>query len=160
MNTTTVEKTVDGLTLEEALNQAGKRKQEFLGEVYDNYPDIPEAEQTDWYRKAAQVVTDLVERIDTRLLRKTRGFFDFDAGEWCYRLGDAGYVSESDWDAAFESEPHWAVTAYLMEGNGLRQNAIIGTYVLFDTFPTEFWDIDDEELDSVFGTTSDGVDED
>ena len=49
----------------------------------------------------AKDITDMVERVDAKLTPKCR-YDGFQPCEGIYRLGDYGYVSETEYDAAFE----------------------------------------------------------
>ncbi|WP_226805692.1 hypothetical protein [Bifidobacterium eulemuris] len=58
----------------------------------------------------------MVGRVDARLYPLARRG-GFEPCEGIYRLGDWGYVREDDYLAAFEPEPEWAATVYMLDGN-------------------------------------------
>lgn len=44
--------------------------------------------------------------------------------EGIYRLGDWGYVTETEYNKAFEHEDGWAQDAYILDGNGVSHTRI------------------------------------
>jgi hypothetical protein len=154
------EKTVGGLTFNEALDQIGRRKHLSQdGEVDEYYDLVPPEEQTEWYKRAEKVTIDLVSRIYGKFGGAYFGENDFDVDEGIWYVGD-GVVSEDTFDAVFHDDTEWVKTSFLMSENTLRSDARIGTYILFGKFDDDFWDITGEDLDSVFWSTSPGPDED
>lgn len=64
-------------------------------------------------------VHEMVRRMDERLAPFVR-WEGFEPIEWVYRIETGttyGYVSETDWDKAFSSEPVWAETVYMLDAN-------------------------------------------
>lgn len=66
----------------------------------------------------AKDITDMAERVDAKLLPLC-DYEGFEPYEGIYRLGDYGYVTETEYNAAFKGEPYWAQDAYMLEGNGV-----------------------------------------
>ncbi|NEG55449.1 hypothetical protein GFD21_06645 [Bifidobacterium sp. SMA15] len=71
----------------------------------------------------AKDVMDMVERVDARLFPLC-DYENFEPYQGVYRLGDSGYVTEEQYMAAFDGEPYWAETAYMVEGNGVEASRI------------------------------------
>ena len=68
-------------------------------------------------------VADMVERVDEKLSPLTR-YDGFQPYEGIYRLGDWGYVTETEYNKAFEHEDGWAQDAYILDGNGVSHTRI------------------------------------
>lgn len=68
-------------------------------------------------------VADMVERVDEKLSPLTR-YDGFQPYEGIYRLGDWGYVTETEYNKAFEGEAGWAQDAYILDGNGVSHTRI------------------------------------
>ena len=68
-------------------------------------------------------VADMVERVDEKLSPLTR-YDGFQPYEGIYRLGDWGYVTETEYNKAFEREDGWAQDAYILDGNGVSHTRI------------------------------------
>ena len=102
----------------------------------------------------AEDITDMVDRVDAKLTPKCR-YDGFQPCEGIYRLGDYGYVTETEHDAAFEGEPYWARDAYMLEGNGVGHGRIARLYndgdveALSDYINERF---DNDQMDDVFYT--------
>ena len=102
----------------------------------------------------AKDIKDMVERVDVKLTPKCR-YENFQPYEGIYRLGDYGYVAETEYDAAFEGEPEWARDAYMLEGNGVgcgkiaRLHNDCGVEALSAYVSERF---DDDLMDDVFYT--------
>ena len=60
-------------------------------------------------------IQEMVERIDARFYPIAR--YEFEPFESVYRIGDYGYVTLDEWRKAFEDEPDWAETVYMLDGN-------------------------------------------
>ena len=102
----------------------------------------------------AEDITDMVDRVDAKLTPKCR-YDGFQPCEGISRLGDYGYVTETEYDAAFEGEPYWARDAYMLEGNGVGHGRIARLYndgdveALSDYVNERF---DNDQMDDVFYT--------
>lgn len=68
-------------------------------------------------------VADMVERVDEKLSPLTR-YDGFQPYEGIYRLGDWGYVTETEYNKAFEGEAGWAQDAYILDSNGVSRATI------------------------------------
>ena len=105
-------------------------------------------------------VADMVERVDEKLSPLTR-YDGFQPYEGIYRLGDWGYVTETEYNKAFEHEDGWAQDAYMLEGNGVGYGRIARLYndgdveALSDYINERF---NNDQMDDVFYTeaTEDG----
>lgn len=53
----------------------------------------------------AKDIADMVERVDAKLLPLC-DYEGFEPYEGIYRLGDYGYVTETEYNAAFKGEPY------------------------------------------------------
>lgn len=101
----------------------------------------------------ADDIQAMVERVDAKLAPLC-DYEGFQPCEGIYRLGDWGYVTETEWNKAFENEECWASDAYMLNGNGV-DNGIISRLVnergsaLSDYINERF---DDDEMDDVFYT--------
>lgn len=102
----------------------------------------------------AKDIADMVERVDAKLLPLC-DYEGFEPYEGIYRLGDYGYVTETEYNAAFEGEPYWAQDAYMLEGNGVGCGRIARLYndgdveALSDYINERF---DNDQMDDVFYT--------
>lgn len=102
----------------------------------------------------ADEIKAMVERVDAKLapLCDYEGFKPY---EGIYRLGDWGYVTETEYNAAFEGEAGWAQDAYMLEGNGVGHGRIARLYndgdveALSDYINERF---DNDQMDDVFYT--------
>lgn len=63
-----------------------------------------------------RMIREMIERVDGRLLPLCR-CEGFQPGESVVRLGDDGYVTEAEFDAALADEPDWAAACYQLDGN-------------------------------------------
>lgn len=92
-------------------------------------------------------VKKIVDSINDELEEKARldGFKPF---EDVYRIGDCGYVTEQEYEKAFENLPAWAKDAYLIVSNMCyepMENFIVRLYnvgglTLLDQFTQEMFD--------------------
>lgn len=71
----------------------------------------------------ADEIKAMVERVDAKLapLCDYGGFKPY---EGIYRLGDWGYVTETEYNKAFEGEAGWAQDAYILDSNGVSRATI------------------------------------
>lgn len=106
-------------------------------------------------------VADMVERVDEKLSPLTR-YDGFQPYEGIYRLGDWGYVTETEYNKAFEGEAGWAQDAYILDSNGVSR-ATICHLINEDDDGKAISDyinecFDDDQMDNVFYTeaTEDG----
>ena len=109
----------------------------------------------------AKDITDMAERVDAKLLPLC-DYEGFEPYEGIYRLGDYGYVTETEYNAAFKGEPYWAQDAYMLEGNGVGCGRIARLYndgdveALSDYINERF---DNDQMDDVFYTEATEDDE-
>lgn len=60
----------------------------------------------------------------TKKLSPLTRYDGFQPYEGIYRLGDWGYVTETEYNKAFEHEDGWAQDAYILDGNGVSHTRI------------------------------------
>lgn len=95
----------------------------------------------------------MAARIEGRFEGRYR-YEGFEPVEWVYRIGDSGYVSETDWERAFEGEPAWAKDMFflVMDDSGAAEEGVrLWNAGMFDEFDELVQDVVGES-DWCFGT--------